>query len=116
VQPGETVTRHSRGLLFVCYQASIERQFEFIQSRYSNNPDFVTGKKRPDTGAPVTPGIDPIIGQNREGGRRVMDEPAPNYPYGNRRTTLEIPEEFVVLTAGAYFFMPSIKALRNLLN
>ena len=45
-----------------------------------------------------------------------MDEPAPNYPYGNRRTTLEIPEEFVVLTAGAYFFMPSIKALRNLLN
>jgi Dyp-type peroxidase family len=116
VQSDETVTRHSRGLLFVCYQASIERQFEFIQSRYSNNPDFVAGKKRPDTGAPVTPGIDPIIGQNREGDRRAMDEPAPNYPYGNRRTTLEIPEEFVVLTAAAYFFMPSINALRNLLN
>jgi hypothetical protein len=116
VQPGETVTRHSRGLLFVCYQASIERQFEFIQSRYSNNPDFVTSKKRPDTGAPVTPGFDPIIGQNREGGRRFMDEPAPNYPYGNRRTRLEIPEEFVVLTGAAYFFMPSIKALHNLVN
>jgi Dyp-type peroxidase family len=116
VQPGETATQHSRGLLFVCYQASIERQFEFIQSRYSNNPDFVAGKKRPGTSAPVTPGYDPIIGQNREGGRRVMDEPAPNYPYGNRRTTLEMPEELVVLTAGAYFFMPSIKALRHLLN
>ena len=116
VQPGETVTRHSRGLLFVCYQASIERQFEFIQSRWSNNPDFVTGKKRPDTGAPVIPGFDPIIGQNREGGRRFMDEPAPNYPYGNRRTALEMPEEFVVLTGAAYFFMPSIRALRNLLN
>jgi Dyp-type peroxidase family len=116
VQPGETVTRHSRGLLFVCYQASIERQFEFIQSRYSNNPDFVTGKKRRDTGAPVIPRFDPIIGQDREGGRRFMDEPAPNYPYGNRRTTLEIPEESVLLTGAAYFFMPSIKALRNLLN
>ncbi|MBV8934777.1 MAG: Dyp-type peroxidase [Alphaproteobacteria bacterium] len=116
VQPGETVTRHRRGLFFVCYQASIERQFEFIQSRYSNSPDFVTGKKRPDTGAPVTPGFDPIIGQNREGGGRFMDEPAPNYPYGNRRTMLEIPEEFVVLTGAAYFFMPSIKALRNLVN
>ena len=66
--------------------------------------------------APVTPGFDPIIGQNREGGRRFMDEPAANYTYGNRRTRLEIPEEFVMLTGAAYFFMPSIRALRNLVN
>jgi len=33
VEPGETTTRHSRGLMFVCYQTSIERQFEFIQRR-----------------------------------------------------------------------------------
>jgi hypothetical protein len=32
-----------------------------------------------------------------------MDEPASNYPIGNRRTKLEMPEPFVVLTAAGYF-------------
>jgi Dyp-type peroxidase family len=113
---GETQTAHSRGLFFVCYQASIERQFEWIQTRQANDPDFVYGKRRPDSGARVTPGWDPIIGQAPGGGPRFMDEPAPNYPYGNRRSTLEMPESFVVLTAAAYFFMPSIAALRTVLT
>lgn len=115
VEPGETTTRHSRGLMFVCYQTSIERQFEFIQRRYANNPAFVEGKLRP-SGGPVTPGWDPIIGQALSGGARTMDEPYPNYPAGNRRTALDMPHEFVVLTAAAYFFMPSITALRNVLT
>jgi Dyp-type peroxidase family len=115
VEPGETTTRHSRGLMFVCYQASIERQFEFIQRNYANNPDFVCGKRRPDGGA-VIPGFDPIIGQAEGNGSREMDEPYPNYPGGNRRTTLEMPYQFVVLTAAAYFFMPSITALRAVLT
>jgi Dyp-type peroxidase family len=115
VAPGETTTRHSRGLMFVCYQTSIERQFEFIQRRYANDPAFVTGKRRPGGGGPVTPGYDPIIGQAPDGGPRAMDEPYPNYPVGNRRTTLEMPNQFVILTAAAYFFVPSITALRTVL-
>jgi Dyp-type peroxidase family len=115
VGPGETVTRHSRGLMFVCYQTSIERQFEHIQRRHANNPEFAGGKRRPSGGA-VTPGYDPIIGQAPGGGAREMDEPFPNYPAGNRRTTLEIPRQFVELTAAAYFFMPSISALRTVLT
>src|SRR6516225_2473087 len=115
VEPGETTTRHSRGLMFVCYQTSIERQFEFIQRKYSNNPDFVSGKTRPGGGS-VRPGFEPIIGQAPGGGDRVMDEPYPNYPAGNRRTTLEMPGQFVVLTAAGYFFVPSITALRTVLT
>jgi Dyp-type peroxidase family len=115
VEPGETTTRHSRGLMFVCYQTSIERQFEFIQRSYANNPDFVYGKRRPGGGA-VTPGFDPIIGQAPGNGPRQMDEPYPNYPAGSRRTTLTIPRQFVELTAAAYFFMPSITALRTVLT
>ena len=115
VAPGETTTRHSRGLMFVCYQTSIERQFEFIQRQYSNNPDFVSGKTRPGGGS-VRPGFEPIIGQAPGGGDRVMDEPYPNYPAGNRRTTLEMPSQFVVLTAAGYFFVPSITALRTVLT
>ena len=64
----------------------------------------------------VTPGFDPIIGQAPGNGPREMDEPFPNYPAGNRRTTLVIPHQFVVLTAAVYFFMPSITALRNVLT
>jgi len=116
VAPNETTTAHSRGLMFVCYQTSIERQFEYIQLRHANDPDFVAGKVRPGGGPPVTPGFDPIIGQAAGGGARTMDEPYPNYPAGNRRTTLELPSQFVVLTAAGYFFMPSITALRTVLT
>jgi hypothetical protein len=96
-------------------QTSIEHQFEFIQRNYANNPNFVGGKRRPG-GAPVTPGFDPIIGQAQGGGPRAMDEAYPNYPAGNRRTALTIPKQFVELTAAAYFFMPSITALRTVLT
>jgi len=116
VAASETATRHSRGLMFVCYQTSIARQFEFIQWRHASEPDFVSDKVRPVSGAPVIPGYDPIIGQAAGSGPREMDEPFSNYPAGTRRTTLEIPNQFVVLTAAAYFFVPSITALRTLLT
>lgn len=64
----------------------------------------------------MVPGFDPIVGQAQKNDARVMDEPAPNYPIGNRRTKLEMPEPFVVLTAASYFFMPSITALRTRLS
>ena len=114
VAPGESTTKYSRGLMFVCYQTSIERQFEYIQ-RHANDSGFVAGKRRPGGGA-VTPGFDPIIGQAPGNGAREMDEPYPNYPAGSRRTTLTIPEQFVKLSAAAYFFMPSITALRTVLT
>jgi hypothetical protein len=101
--------------MFVCYQTSIERQFEFIQRSYSNNPGFVGAKTRPEGGL-VRPGFDPIIGQAPGGGAREMDEPYPNYPAGNRRTMLEMPSQFVMLTAAGYFFIPSITALRTVLT
>ena len=68
------------------------------------------------SGGIVRPGFDPIIGQAPGNGAREMDEPFSNYPGGNRRTTLEIPHQFVVLTAAAYFFIPSITALRTVLT
>jgi Dyp-type peroxidase family len=116
VMPGESRTAHSRGLMFVCYQIAIGRQFEFIQRQFADNPGFVAGKTRPDDGSPVAPGFDPIIGQAPGGGPRWMDEPAPNYPSGNRRSSLAMAEQFVRLTAAAYFFMPALSALRTALT
>ncbi len=102
-----------RGLMFVCYQTSIANQFEFVQQSWANAPGFVFGKKHPD-GTPVTVGVDPIIGQNADHSKeRTLDEPVPNYPVGNARSTLHEPADFVVPTAAAYFFVPSIDALRH---
>jgi Dyp-type peroxidase family len=116
VSPAEETahtTQQERGLMFVCYQTSIPNQFEFLQISWANNPGFVFGKQHPD-GSPVTPGHDPIIGQNNRPDRaRFMDEPVPNHPAGDVRSTLQMPQDFVVPTGGAYFFVPSISALKN---
>jgi deferrochelatase/peroxidase EfeB len=38
------------------------------------------------------------------------------YPTGNVRSTLQEPNNFIVPTGGAYFFVPSIAALENQLS
>lgn len=67
----------------------------------ANAPSFPIDKKHPD-GTAATPGHDPIIGQVV--GPRTMDEILPNYPTGNARSTLTMPDPFVVPTAAGYFF------------
>ncbi|MGO9272540.1 MAG: hypothetical protein ACLQOO_20295 [Terriglobia bacterium] len=42
-----------------------------------------------------------------------MDEPVSNYPGSDVRSILQEPQDFVIATGGAYFFMPSISAMRN---
>ena len=107
-------TSQERGLMFVCYQTSIPNQFEFVQIKWANNPGFIFGKNHPD-GSPVNVGFDPIIGQN-QGAPRTTDEPIPNYPAGNVRSTLREPKDFIVATGGGYFFVPSVSALEDELS
>jgi Dyp-type peroxidase family len=118
VSPAEEeahTTQQERGLMFVCYQTSIANRFEFLQISWANNPGFIFGKQHPD-GSAVTAGNDPIIGQNSAPDRaRFMDEPVPNEPQGDVRSTLQMPRDFVVPTGGAYFFVPSLSALKNTL-
>jgi Dyp-type peroxidase family len=116
-------TAQERGLMFVCYQTSIPNGFEFIQRRWANEPRFVSNfvaKNRPGTGGAVIAavGFDPIIGQNAAAPdrSRTMDEPVSNYPSGMQRSELQEPIDFVVPTAGAYFFVPSISALLHVLT
>lgn len=115
-------TQTDRGLMFVCYQTSIPNQFEFVQVKWANNSGFIFGKKHPD-GSAVTTGFDPIIGQNAgknpndpPARARVMDEPVPNYPTGNVRSKLDEPDDFIIPTAAAYFFVASIEAMENELS
>ena len=53
------------GLLFMAFNHDIGRQFEFTQTAWVDNPDFIFGRGRP--------GLDPVIGQRqREPQRRRL--------------------------------------------
>ena len=92
-----------RGLLFLAYQTSIERQFEFVTNCWVNNPDFK------EIGA----GHDPIIGQNNLSPDRKRHFKV-NISGGER--TLETKADWVIPTGGGYFFAPSISALMDVLS
>ena len=92
----------ARGLHFICLNANISRQFEFLQNAWVANTKFsgLTGES------------DPILG-NRESipgcpitSNLVM--PAE----GTLRRRLSGLPQFVTMRGGAYFFLPSLRTLR----
>ena len=90
------------GLHFICLNANIENQFEFIQHTWSNSPKFQNLHNDPD---PITGTV-----ENRDG--RVQQQfTIQDYPVN--RTVCNIPQ-FTVVKGGAYFFLPSISALNYL--
>jgi Dyp-type peroxidase family len=94
------------GLLFLSYQTSIERQFEFVIRNWLNNPDF---RERGS-------GHDPIAGQSNDphSRERFFNLPLSRTDGQIENVRIELPADFVIPTGGAYFFAPSISALRQL--
>lgn len=86
---------NEKGLLFVCLNASIERQFEFVQQTWINSPTFhrLFGE------------VDPLLGR----GTRYFSIPSEN---GRRR--VELKDTYVHFHGGGYFFAPGRAALRAL--
>ena len=87
-----------RGLIFVCLNADFERQFEFVQNTWINNPFF----------AGLYDEVDPLTGTQPAGGGRFTMQAEPV-----RRVVKGIPD-FVTVKGGGYFFLPGIRALRYL--
>jgi Dyp-type peroxidase family len=84
------------GLLFVCAQSNIEKQFETIQ-RWLN--DTIEG------------GADPIAGQPRHPNNIALRD-----RQGNLAGRIHTFEATVSLRGGEYFFMPSLSAIKALSN
>lgn len=101
---GELVERpedwdgEERGLLFICYNARIDAQFEFIQREWINGGELF-GQA----------GLDkcPITGSNSGALGDAFQIP------GSPAALTHIPR-FVVTRGGDYFFVPSLEALKGL--
>ncbi|MFE5582210.1 Dyp-type peroxidase [Kitasatospora sp. NPDC056531] len=103
-----------RGLLFICYQADIQRQFEFIQADWMDQPNFPPNR---DSGGTVPPGhADP----RPVPGKDPVTQEAPDVDFESRgpdglihHTPVSF-QQFVQTTGSVYAFMPSLSILRGL--
>jgi Dyp-type peroxidase family len=97
-----------RGLLFLCFQANVERQFEFIQRTWVDNPNFPDNvfnlPFKDDTGD------DPLIGQDLNEKQRWPKKWG-NSGAGREKFNFEAA---VTLKGGEYFFAPSKPFLAGL--
>ncbi len=92
----------ARGLIFICLNANIKRQFEFLQNAWLmgtkfnglfNESDPLLGNRQPVAGMPATDAFTlPRVGDVAE---RIDGLPP-----------------FVTVRGGAYFFLPSLRVLR----
>jgi Dyp-type peroxidase family len=92
------------GINFICLNANISRQFEFVQGAWLMNTKFngmngesdpLLGNRQPIPGCPVTSSF--LIPQEHGVARRVESLP-----------------RFVTVRGGAYFFLPGLRALKFL--
>ncbi len=95
-----------RGLLFLAYQSDIERQFEFVQAHWVNDPGF------PREGA----GKDPVITPRQGANDAAPIKGCPFHAGGNAAACPVSLKHFVTTRGGGYFFSPSVSAWRELLG
>ena len=92
-----------RGIRFLCLNANIARQFEFVQNAWMASAKFDG----------LIEESDPLLG-NREA---MPGSPSDSFTYSRdgavRRRLCGLPQ-FVTVRGGAYFFLPGIRALRYL--
>ncbi|HVY47987.1 MAG TPA: Dyp-type peroxidase, partial [Minicystis sp.] len=89
-----------RGIVFICLNANLERQFEFVQQTWIHSTKF----------AALYDESDPLVGRRDGGAHRFSLQGAP------ARVRLRGLPEFVTMRGGGYFFLPGLRALRALLG
>ena len=85
-----------RGIHFICLNANIARQFEFVNHTWLNDPKF----------AGLYDDADPLVGPSEPHGGTFT------IPTDTVRERVTSVPRFVSVKGGAYFFLPGIAALR----
>jgi Dyp-type peroxidase family len=99
-----------RGLHFMCLVSDLDRQFEFVQRQWLNDPNFPNGSPSATPGGysppPQAPpdGPDPVVGEHTAGESCVLNQASGQHPFA-------IPVQLTRVTAGEYFFVPSLSSL-----
>lgn len=91
--PDVPEAEHDRGLLFICLNTDIARQFEFVQQTWLMNSSFAT----------LFGETDPLVGPT--GKMTIREDPL--------RRIIDV-ETYVHMAGGDYFYLPSMSALRYL--
>lgn len=93
----------NEGLFFMCLNADLERQFEFVQQTWLQSPTF----------SALTRERDPILGSRAGGGSPTTDD---GFTIPTREAPVRLRDmpEFVRVLGGGYFFMPGKSLLRYL--
>ncbi|MDV7143986.1 hypothetical protein R3X27_14960 [Tropicimonas sp. TH_r6] len=86
-----------RGVLFLCLNADIERQFEFVQQTWNMSRQFHG----------LTDEVDAIIGRGKKGGQLTI-------PTARGPVIVQGFQDVVRVRGGGYFFLPGRNALRYL--
>jgi len=98
----DTQDTAEHGIHFICIAANILRQFEFVQNSWVMNTKFDA----------LTEQSDPLLGNRAEiAGCPFKDTFALPQSTGARARIMDMPQ-FITVRGGAYFFLPSISALR----
>ncbi len=102
-RPYENKQTQEQGLMFMCLNADIERQFEFIQQTWLKSKTFHG----------LDYEVDPLMGDDdeTENGEKRFTIPTPQGP-----KVITGLKNFVKVVGGGYFFMPSRRAIRYLAN
>jgi deferrochelatase/peroxidase EfeB len=91
----------SNGLMFMCLNADIERQFEFIQQTWVRAPSFHG----------LSNEVDPLVAHPAQSGQ---PQPFMTVPTANGPVLLKGFKDFVQLLGSGYFFVPGRDCLRYL--
>ncbi len=97
-RPPLTDDGQERGLQFICLCSNLVRQFEFVQGTWIASPKF----------AGLYDDADPLVAARSPAGSSFN---IPARPFRHRLMALP---PFVTVVGGAYFFLPSIRAVRYL--
>ena len=92
------------GVLFMCYQKDIRRQFEYLQANWANNENAPAQGSAPDA----------LIGRMKSDQETIAQQwPQRWNGMRSEHETFSF-QSFVTLRGGEYFFAPSISFLRNI--